>query len=873
MKAKIHKALIAGLLLIVASAWPASASAWPVHSRYFSLERETVVLDREHRATEAEAAALGALMDQVHERYRAAGFPEPILDTDSSGRWKIELIYDRSGSWIGVYNKSQIFGDTIEINMFFYRQKIRRETPATLAHEYFHAIQLATEFGELAYNDYQEAEGDLAKRQFDWIIEGMAEAAGAYAADGIGGYSNNPAIHYNGYLQQLAGLRSYAGPLHMDPPETFPRYPGLGVLGSHKQSAYNTSSFWRFLATESVGLRAFRLLLEPRVQGPMDPLVLTDWVHENIKTLPLPSGSGRRFPGGLPQAYAEFIAEFADFPFLQSNGQYLGRTNEFDEGIWHTLVFGRRGDDPCTTVELSPAEATSKQTLSLYEFGSACFHVSLKGDSSPAPSAFRVNVVADRPADEPYVCQAVALATNGAVIRMDKLKPLAASAQHCKQEAQITYSPRANMVRQTVVITNVHAAGGSGTIRGTRDVQVRLEFVLSNASASGNMSPVSASPQKISPAKMSLLSRSAKPATPARVRNAQAAAPRGGPTGADISVNSTSARARGAQARHATPRQQADCGNSPERCPQIEIDLGQYDERFEAITSMGNRLGGGGLVALDGDPRQFGEIVGILGDPEKLGAMAMEMAGSEYTEIELRFRAPEGRIETGMRWDDAVITARVATMSDNDGIDMSSHGPNPRPGACGSEPPPSGIVTITDVGEGWISGTFSADLYESYRHRPGRDRCAPRPPGGRVSGVFTVPYEDISQPPVDPELAAYQAWAGLPPTTWAVTDYDALVQQAVAAQRDLLREWEAVRNGGGGVGKPSPVACARTCAPGVMGCPDLSREEVERLTPIYLESLPAVARGQMRAQIADLPHEALSRLLVIGLDLKGCMAR
>lgn len=865
------KAVLAALLFVIMWMWPGSAAeAWPIESKYFALDREVAVRDRGNRPTEKEAAELGSMMDQIHERYKAAGFPDPLLDKNLSGRWNVDLIHDPSVTYNGVYIRSPalggipgIFSDNeslidniIELNVYYYR-KSGSGFAHTLAHEYFHAIQSSTNFGKAVFRADSKAKGELAIRRYDWITEGTADAAANYAANGIGGYSNSPSSRPEGSRAALAGLRSYAGPLHMDPPEIFPPFPGLDVVEGFKRSTYRTSSFWRFLAAESVGLRTLRLLLEPPVKEPIDSLSITQWVHDNIKALPLPSGTGKRFPGGLPQAYAEFIAEFSDLPFIRRYGHFfLRKANIFDEGVWHALVFGHTGSNRCTTIDLTSGQPKSTQVQSVQEFGSACFHLSLAGSSSTPPSAFEVNIVAELPGDETYVCQAVGIASNGAVIKATKRGSLTGAPQGCALTAPIIYAPRTDMTHQTVVITNVHAAGGNGSILGTRFVRVRAEFVMGSATASGSMSPTQQS------------SSAPPPPSP----GAPAASPPGTSTGKNVSIKSTSARARGKQSQHATASQKSDCSQSPDFCPQIEIDLAQYDERFEAIAAMGDTLGAGALVALDGAPRQL-DVIGIYGNPERLGAMAMEMAGSEFTEVSLRLRAPEGRIEKGMRWDDAVITALVGTMASDDNVGMNSRGPYPEPGACGSEPPATGTVEITDVGEGWISGTFSADLFERYVHEPGRDRCAARPANGTVSGTFTAPYSDITQPPVDPELSAYQAWAGLPSIAWTVTDYDDLVRQALATQRDLLRDWEAERGSprGAGVGAPSLSTCSQQCVPGVLGCPDISPEEVERLTPLYLETLPAMARDTMRQQLERTSHEGRSRLLAMGMDVKGCM--
>src|SRR5690606_25042287 len=144
-------------------------------------------------------------------------------------------------------------------------------------------------------------------------------------------------------------------------------------------------------------------------------------------------------------------------------------------------------------------------------------------------------------------------------------------------------------------------------------------FVLATATASGSMSST----------------RQSSSAPPPPAPGAPAAPPASTSTGKNIAIDSTSARARGAQSRHARPGKKADCSRSPDLCPQIEIDLGQYDESFETIAAMGDRLGAGALVALDGAPRQI-DVIGIYGNPERLGAMAMDIAGSEFTEVGLR---------------------------------------------------------------------------------------------------------------------------------------------------------------------------------------------------------------------------------------------
>ncbi|NMG37760.1 hypothetical protein GRZ55_00740 [Chelativorans sp. ZYF759] len=842
---------------------------WPVQSKYFVFDRDTSLTSPTsmiHAATREEAFAIGSVMDRLYEKYRAAGFPPSTSDVDETGRRKIQLRYAPSAKYGGAFVRGSTgfpsytnFAYLI-LNIAEYRRN-EVEFVHAVAHEMFHTIQYSYPSAVKVFKEGGKYEGTLSQHRYDWIMEGATDAAAFLAAHGIGGFRNDPRHYAVG--DRIAGARSYGGPLHMDPITGFPRFPDpkKDEYASYTFQNYRTSSFWRFIATESIGLRTFDLIFSPTLADPVTPVGVLEWVHDSLKRLPAKGGSGRRFPGGLPQAYAEFIAEFADLPFMTKHGVFSAAGNIFDDGTWQAVVFGRRGRDECEDIDLSPAMTQVSTSVWIDRFASTCFRVSLSGKSPASPPpAFEINVAAATPGEENYVCQAVALGSNGVTQRAGKVSGLVSGPGACKLHSNVLYAPRTTMTHQNVILTNVHAAGGSGSLAGTRPVQVRVDFVLGAATASGYMSP---SPQ----------SSSAQAAPPAP---GAPAASSGASTGKNISINSIQAGAAGAQARHAPPRKLKDCEIWEPACPVIDIAISQYDERFDTITAMGTSLGAGALLVLDGGPRQV-DLAGTYGNPQAMAAMAMELAGSEFAEVSLRLRAPEGRITPGMKWDNALIDAGVGIMAAADNTYMHSRGPHPVPGSCLSDPPPSGKVQITDVGEGWIKGTFSTELFENYVQQSGQDPCAVRPSTGQVSGSFTAPYHDVTQPPVDPELAAYQVWAGLPAITWALTDYGDLVNQAVATQRDILRDWEAERGGGavsgagGGAGGASPSACAQECFPGVLGCPHLSSDEVERLTPLYLQTLPVELRDMMRQQLENAPPQGVSHILAIGMDVMGCM--
>ena len=861
--------LFLGGLVGLALSGPAQAK-FLADSKYFSLYSAFVPLNTQtlsDRATVAEAQRIGQMMDLILERYRAFGFPEPLVSRSQSGRYIVHLLrYDdplRGGAY-AVKPDGWLSDATYHIQLNV--EQLRRNPakfPHTAAHEMFHSLQAAYPFSAQMMEDEREAGGTYGLVRHDWVIEGTADAAAYFAADGVAGFRPDPGMFGGDNIMQmtLAGGRRYSGALHMDPPTSFPHfpYPSWDATQSYVRQTYWTSGFWRFLATETTGLPAFREILRGDLGGAVTPDRIIQQVHVNIQRL-YGKGGRKRFPGGLPQAYAEFIAEQADLPFITKYGTFSKSYANFDEETWTAITFGKAGRDFCEVIELGVGTPVVSARVSIDRFASTCFRVVLKGT---APSGFDINVVAANGADEEYACQAVGLGSNGATVKGNLARSMTGSVASCRRSAPILYTPRSNMTHQSVVLTNVHAQGGNGPVRGTRPIDLHVEFVLGGATASGYMSPLQQS-------------SSATPAPPAV--GAPVTAPAGASTGKNISIQSTQAGAAGAQARHAPPRKLEECETWERACPVIDIAVSQYDERFDTLTAMGTSLGAGALLVLDAGPRQV-DLVGTYGNPEAMAAMAMELAGSDFAEVSMRLRAPEGRIAPGMKWDNALIDAGVGIMAAADNTYMHSRGPEPVPGSCLSDPEPSGKVEITDVGEGWIKGTFSTSLFENYVQQSGKDPCAARPATGQVSGSFTAPYVDLTQPPVDPKLAAYQVWAGLPAITWALTDYGDLVEQAVATQRDLLRDWEAERRAsplsgsgsGGGVGGPSPTACEQECFPGVMGCPNISADEVERLTPIYLATLPAAIQDMMRQQLEKAPPEAQSRLLAVGMDVKGCM--
>jgi len=803
--------------------------------------------------TRVEAQQIGEGLDRIYERYVEEGFPETPLRQDHRARMKIDVFNQDPVAINGSFRprwEEVGFPPALGLNLKSLRVR-KDKTFTTMAHEMFHAFKYQMP-GTSALMRSQYASSGIDRHRFNWITEGMADAAGYYAANGVGGFSNRPTAHSadpDFIKEKLIGVRYYDVPLHLYPGGQHPTEPGQTAERAHILAGYRTSSFWKYLSKEAGKLTALRHMTfgEPSVISPVGAL---DWIHRNLQIMPPPGSERPRFPGGLPQAFAEFISDFADYPFISHYGPFPASVSlDLSDGTWQSQIF-----QTCPAINLSPANTTETRTVRIAEFAASCFRVSLSGGSSgTAPTSFEINIVAGNPVDEDYACKAVATGSNGVTVKTLAVRSLLGSVSHCKRHAHILYVPRQQMTHQNVTLANVFAAAGIDSIRGTRPVEVRVDFVLPSVSASGHMSPSQPSAPSAPPA----------PGAPA-------ASPSGSSTGKNVSIKSSSARARGVQRQHAKAAQKTVCATAPDRCPQIEIDLGQYDERFETIAAMGNSLGAGALVALDGAPRQM-DLLGLYGDPEKLGALASELAGSTFTEVSIRLRAPEGRIEKGMRWDDAVITALVGTMGGDEHTSMSSRGPDPVPGSCLSEPRSTGVVEITDVGEGWISGTFSTDLHEDYVQQPWKDPCTARPANGSVSGTFTAPYEDITQPPVDPEMASYQVWAGLPAITWSVTDYDDLVRQAAATQSGLMREWEAERGRAGAAGGPSPSACAQECVPGVLNCPHIAKAEIDRLTPIYLETLPAPARDSMRRQFENAPQEVKSRMLAIGMNVKGCM--
>ncbi|GEM_PF-1449085 len=197
-----------------------------------------------------------------------------------------------------------------------------------LSHELFHAVQFATSF-------YEDAKcGNLVGA---WITEGTARAVGMDIARALGnGLPSEPP-------EALWGRRNYSEPLAIPAVE-------------NDQPAYNTSSFWRYLAELYAGGRP----------GPAPAPVDYGYLADFLSTRP----SGRdcvkegdpcdtevaRLDGWLKSAYGsnglrEYLPRFLAAYVHYGAARGKGETAESRNKAWRDASF----EDGCMSVELSPA--------------------------------------------------------------------------------------------------------------------------------------------------------------------------------------------------------------------------------------------------------------------------------------------------------------------------------------------------------------------------------------------------------------------------------------------------------------------------------------------------------------------------------------
>lgn len=322
-------------------------------------------------------------LGQVARRMQAMGFGPPKMDSPAgraNGKPAFRVYYfDFAPTGRGSSYARYESGDS-ELNRFLIALNASRLTEpgpqgprltpkayVDLAHELFHAVQRASPLAE--------GDPDLPL----WMIEGQAEAIGHDIADELGklppGYSPHLRWGMRRYYERLAVAQPSAGGNH--------------VL---RESAYETSSFWRYLAERAAARGGLpgaspqprdyrylaRLLARP---GPIPAGKALDWLDQALVDDP-------DLATPLYRLYPEFIAVQADYGGERVQGA-SSRTRRHD--LWLQQTLGA-----CPEVALDPVNATGHARLPLNRVTSRCVRVALDPGVGPLSVDIRAQVASPR---------------------------------------------------------------------------------------------------------------------------------------------------------------------------------------------------------------------------------------------------------------------------------------------------------------------------------------------------------------------------------------------------------------------------------------------------------------------------------------------
>jgi hypothetical protein len=292
-----------------------------------------------------------AYLTSVARRYEALGFRPPAIDylSDDGTAFQVFLYdYDdteKAAAYLarcgGANYRSYFY---IDSSRLMKNGSIKPKFYEHLAHELFHSVQYS-------YPLFQK-NCSLG----NWITEGTAEVMGIETVRRLRGVKeSNPQVRM--------GARNYSNSLR------------VGLEDSRRNSAYWTSSLWRYIGEHIAAARGGGRA-EAKATNPRDPLnpdmrylhmlfkrnlpgepsedVELDWLDSGLKDI-IGLGLGRIFPN--------FITTFASYV-----PERAGADNpEFVEW-WHSWVFGG-----CPKISLSEQAPEASIPLDLTRVSASCF--------------------------------------------------------------------------------------------------------------------------------------------------------------------------------------------------------------------------------------------------------------------------------------------------------------------------------------------------------------------------------------------------------------------------------------------------------------------------------------------------------------------
>lgn len=328
--------------------------------------------------------------------YLQSSFPPPFLvqnetSEDGTGGAPAYLVHfykagDDFGTARYVYSNScaEVNLGTLHINAtgFTKNGKITATGYVALAHELFHAIQRNTRVGK----------DNCTSGYGHWIQEGQAEAFGQDMAKRFRNKtSKSPTVRWG-------GRKSYGTNLYVKP------NPGSKSLN---ERAYQTSSFWRYLA-EAWHIRTSGQAGGGKKPGPDTGTDYgTDYRYlAKLMKTPFP-GRGENaelnwinnwlkdnLSGGLYESYTDFVSVLAKYGRYRFKGS---RTVEENEARWLNTVFGGKvvngtPSRACKMITLKPSKSYGKVTLSLDKVATSCIRLDV--GSFDTPKTFEILIIA-----------------------------------------------------------------------------------------------------------------------------------------------------------------------------------------------------------------------------------------------------------------------------------------------------------------------------------------------------------------------------------------------------------------------------------------------------------------------------------------------
>lgn len=630
---------------------------------------------------------------RTHTRAVAAGFEPAQVDArDAGGNPTTYYVDFRKG----FSSDSNAFaGDYEGVRSVWYNHSgfLERESETdnlyTVAHEFFHSI----------FNPVVKKRGLWAipvVTRLKWMSEGIPTAVGQIALEGFDGTSlEGRAKAGSRHGVRALGARYLDYPIDLRDEYPMPTsgmwFESLSADATAVSQSYATSSFWHHVAVKSGGLGWVKKFIDRPAPSDKSSKGFVDWAEKGIQR-------GGRF-ANFADAYNSYIASFVDYPYLNETSE----KDYFAWGKWQSLLFM----DGCRRIVLAAGAEPVKHIADIRPLASECLRVKVTGLPPKAANIFVTLAGAtDRQCSDLNVVSGRKTPLQSPKVNADG---------SCDWHWQFAYDPLTANARdeQVFVITNVRPDKPSLTamVKGaTFKFSVPALAVTASGSATADSSTNSAQAAG-APAKPQ---KKVKAPAKASAKAGQIAA-----IGFNVSKSESLLPYRGSGC-DALTRAIRPCG------PYTQLTL-QWGE----IADLGVEMMQSQYGVANGDFSQFGEIARKL--PKSL-EQAARLSGAS---IELQFP----RIERGATgsFSNAMISLSLQDDGDEAGLESLSPkfvrpGHNPDCPEANAIYPYDGKVNIESYDASGISGSFSADFYET------SEGSCPKPVKvASVSGRFRNP--------------------------------------------------------------------------------------------------------------------------------------